>query len=415
MEENYSLVDENSIDVVDEVETPAEKEFEAEPLDEVPSRKKAKKELKKERKRQKLRFKYLEKPDIKYRGPLSYRHLRMLAWVALAFTQMSTLNTISMLFFPDNTILGPIGTIGIEYLADLTVPLFMIATFATILNKNKTLKTALSFYFAAWLGVGLVFVLIYHRYVSGALTILKGTEYDASVYFGDKFGAKAERNVFADLLALTSFYFFLTYEPKKHFQGKKIFFFRSLLLIPLGVAFFSYYVKVQSNFDRVELPFEVYPFLTTKPPLLYFLFIGISVILKRKERLFKKIGATKKQFYSYTKTNRNSLYVSIRISLLLFIVSLIDILSLIAYIIFRLAKDPNPGDESFLIYFTDAGNYEIGQCMGVMIAIPVILLFSYNRKFEDRTADLIIPIIGIALFAWVNIEGIYQIIRRIFM
>ena len=161
MEENFSVLDEEET----EVETINENESidDTNNFEKPKSKRQIKKELKKERKREKLRFKYLERPDIKYRGPLSYRHLRFLAWVALAFSQMAVLDSFALAWFPDNGILGPIGSIAISYIADLTIPLFIIATFATILNKNKSFKNVLVFYFVAWLGVGLAFVVIDQR------------------------------------------------------------------------------------------------------------------------------------------------------------------------------------------------------------------------------------------------------------
>ncbi len=411
MDENYSEVAVNELDesdIHDEVEVVESSDV---VIEKPKSKRQIKKELKKEKKIKKLKFKYLERPDIKYRGPLSYRHLRFLAWFFLALTQMATLNNICVSIFPDNPILGPIGGVAMDFIVDLTVPLFMIATFATILNRNKSFKNILVFYFASWLGLGLVIVLIYQRYISAALSYLEGSQYAASVVFGNHFGHLVEKNVFADLLALTSFYFFIAYDPKKHFQGKKICIFRMFAIIPLAVAFFSYIVKVQSNFGRMELPFEVYPFLTTKPPLLYFLFIGISLVLKRTERIFVKIGSSKKQFLKYSLTNRNSLSISIRISILVFIISLLDILIFAVYGTYKLYVNRDI-DYDLLLLYADASNYEIGQCAGLMFVIPFILLFSYNRRYSDKTTDLIIPIIGLALLAWVYIEGIYQIIRR---
>ena len=37
----------------------------------------------------KLRKKYLESPDIKYQGPLSYRALRIIAWLSMGFVQIA--------------------------------------------------------------------------------------------------------------------------------------------------------------------------------------------------------------------------------------------------------------------------------------------------------------------------------------
>ena len=49
---------------------------------------KEKKRIKKEKKKAQIRAKLFNKKDIKYRGLLSYRHLRIIAWISLAVGQM---------------------------------------------------------------------------------------------------------------------------------------------------------------------------------------------------------------------------------------------------------------------------------------------------------------------------------------
>ena len=51
-----------------------------------------------EKRLEKLRKKLLNPNDIKYQGPLSYRYLRIIAWIAFAFTQILALAAISRNF-----------------------------------------------------------------------------------------------------------------------------------------------------------------------------------------------------------------------------------------------------------------------------------------------------------------------------
>ena len=48
----------------------------------------------KEKRNAKLVAKYTSTEDIKYRGPLSYRYLRMIAWIAFALAQLVSLYNI---------------------------------------------------------------------------------------------------------------------------------------------------------------------------------------------------------------------------------------------------------------------------------------------------------------------------------
>ena len=55
----------------------------------------SKKEKKKLKREEKLKKKFFFEQDIKYRGPLSYRYLRVIAWASIAITQALTVNNIS--------------------------------------------------------------------------------------------------------------------------------------------------------------------------------------------------------------------------------------------------------------------------------------------------------------------------------
>ena len=49
----------------------------------------------KEARRERLRKKYFKENDIKYQGPLSYRFLRIFAWIAIAIGQVALLNSLA--------------------------------------------------------------------------------------------------------------------------------------------------------------------------------------------------------------------------------------------------------------------------------------------------------------------------------
>lgn len=335
--------------------------------------------------------------DIKYVGPLSYRYLRLIAWFSLALSQLLIINTVCINIAHTELVSGAWYVI-VTIIASLYVPLFIMATFATILNKNNTYKSVLIFYTVAYLGISLGIVFVYRRYLFGIVSTIFE---DPDMTAGSLIGRKFEINVFADLLALSLFNFFINYNPKKFFAGKKIIIFRLLSIIPIAVALVSYLLKCLEGLEMIMLPFEIFPFLTTKPPLLYLLFIVLSIWIKRREKIFTKRGYTEEDYNKFTKTNKNSLDFSKKVCILFLIISAIDFVLLIftGVLAYMQGLDVD--------YYWNM--FQIGNCAATVIAIPVILLFSYTKKYDDTKLDLIVPLIGLGMVAFAYIEGIYQV------
>ena len=154
----------------------------------------SKKEKKKLKREEKLKKKFFFEQDIKYRGPLSYRYLRLIAWASIALTQALTVNNLSGLLLEKPLISGAFEIVLILFSA-LSVPLFIIATFSTILNRSKPIKNVIIFYLAAYLGFALAIIIVYYRYVNNLLISLGlDNETIKSVSIG--LGNKLEINVF---------------------------------------------------------------------------------------------------------------------------------------------------------------------------------------------------------------------------
>ena len=90
---------------------------------------------KKKRRRKKLHEINTEN-DIKFRGPLSYRHLRIFAWVFLAMAQVGAFLSIASKIDPVWG--GGIAWITnlMSFFGDLTLPMFLFAAFAVIDRKS---------------------------------------------------------------------------------------------------------------------------------------------------------------------------------------------------------------------------------------------------------------------------------------
>ena len=359
----------------------------------------SKKELKKRKKLIKQKKKFFFKEDIKYRGPLSYRYLRIFAWIAVAVTQVIILNNVSVL--PEKIINENVEVYVLGFIASLSVPLFIIATISTIINRSKSIKSILIFYGAAYLALAISIVFLYYRYVNNLLIKL-GTSAENVQKLNDELGNKLEVNVFADLLAMAIFYFFTMYSPKKHLLGKKRFTYRFLALVPIIFGIVSYVVKSLSNLGICQLPFAVKPFLATKSPMIYVLFIVIVYWLKLREKKYLKLGGTKEQYKVFEQTNRNSLSFAIFLSVLCLILSVVDsILYLLPFML----------QDSELYFYMSA--FGIGENSGLFIAIPIILLFSYTRRHKNSSIDIIIILGGVGIVALTYIEMIYEIVIRL--
>ena len=344
----------------------------------------------KDKKRIKLMHKLLSEKDIKYRGIMSYRYLRIFAWISLAIAQYCLIMSLGLSFFSKNLsypgwIFNVLVAIG-----QLSIPFFLLASFSVILSRNRTYKSLVLFYGAAYFLVAIAIIIIYDRYIGKIIYEISHSSEATKNVIISIFNKKTDFNVFGDLFILTLFNFFLNYELKKNVSVRKVVLFRCLAAIPLTFALGSYILTVLTKFEFITLPFEVYPFLTTKSPLIYLIFICMSLWIKNRERIFVKLGATKKEYNDFLKTNKNSLSFSIHVCILFLFVSFIDIL--------------------LTIFVPMASNYNLGQCASLFIAIPFILLFSYSKTHQEKTTDLIIPFIGILLLVFAYGEAIYEII-----
>lgn len=348
---------------------------------------------------------FMDGKDIKYNAPLSYRYLRALAWISFAVTQILFLNNhISSAYA--SLFSNKFSGMFIDLFADMSMPLFLIASFAYIMHNRKASHSITISYFVYYVGIALAEIFILRRYIISIMTAM-GMDADAMArILGSLLGQKVQINIFADLFILTAFNFFLNAKPKKWFVGKKLIILRLMSIIPIAFAVFSFVVRYKAGKGTIELPIDVYAFLTTKSPMVYGIFIFLSLWTKRRERMFKKFGGTDAEYNAFLRTRKNSWAYSLHISKLFFWFALLDI---IMYI-FALIQGEIAGlpEEIVYSYLSSIG---LGQCAGLGFAIPFILLFSYNKTYKDTTLDIIIPVVGIGLVAFVYIEGIYEVVK----
>ena len=346
--------------------------------------------------------------DIKYVGPLSYRHLRILAWITLAIAQFLLLSNISQSISGIPIINNEIFYNSLDLISSLSTPFFLLAMFATIFNRKKTYRSTLIIYALAYLAISFGFLFIFNRYILMLGTRMGFDVYEMETTFSNHFGSKAQINVFADLLSLTLIHFFINYIPTKYFKGNKIIIFRLLVILPLIYLTISYILIGLNSAGTIILRLETFPFLASKSPVVHILFITLSTLMKNREKLFLRNGGTKEKYAKYLNTNKNSLSFSIQASILFAIFSLIDFILLIS--IMALSQMNGMNVEQSISFATDLG---FGKSSLLFIAIPFILLFSYKKTHKDGYGDIIVPLIGLGLIGFAYIEGIYEIIINI--
>eukprot|EP00833_Pecoramyces_ruminatium_P017253 jgi/Orpsp1_1/1191285/evm.model.d7180000084688.1 len=355
------------------------------------SKKKLQKRSKSQIQLEKLKKKYLNPVDIKYRGPLSYRYLRIISWTSLAFGQFSLFNSICVNTFKTKLINDTFQVI-FSLLSGLSTPLFIIVSFGLILSGRKSFKYFLLFYGLSYLGLGLSFVMFYMRYINGLFAKLgAGTKFlDIVKTFCIN---KADVNTFADLFLYVLFHYFINYNPKKHFLGKKIIIFRLFSLLPVTIVIISFILKIKMALSKLNLPFFIFPFLTTKSPLVFTLFVVLSFWIKYRKRIFMKMGASEEDYSHYLTTNRNSLSFSTHLSAIICIYAVIDFFLLFfLVIIYIVLRDETQDTFDYIIK-----SYGVGECLSLLLCIPFILLYSYTKQHSNSAIDIFINIFGLGM------------------
>ena len=363
---------------------------------------------KKEKRRDKIKRRLLKEEDIKYQGPLSYCALRIIAWFTIALGQIAFLNALGQHLFSWNP-LGDTLQGLFSIIASLSTPLFIVASFGLVLNRKRPYWVFIATYGMAFLGIGLGVSFVYFRYING-LFIKIGL--DQTFLLGlvtNLIQEKIQVNVFADLFAFSLFNFFVNYSPKKVFVNKKLIIFRLFAILPIAFILASYVIKILSGTAGLNLSFYFYPFLATRSPVIFLIFVIASLWTKNRERIFLRLGASKEEYQRFLLTNRNSLSFSISLSLIILISVVLDIiLFIVLFFVYAIAENM-PTD----LFIDTISLYEVGQSITLLLAIPILFLYSYTRTHKNSIFDVVIPIAGVGLCALVYIEGLYQFIVKL--
>ena len=179
-------------------------------------------------------------------------------------------------------------------------------------------------------------------------------------------------NVFLDLFLCTSFYFFMDYTPKK-LRGGKLLLFRCCGVFPITYLILGMVISGlnRSNWANIQIPLEVVALLPSRklPGILLFLFMVLYVKFHRAE--LTERGFTPEEMRQYQLSNRDSWHFGLFISLMLILLSLADY---------------------GLSFVPGLSGWSIGSSTTLYVAVPFILLFSYNRKVKCKFLDALVPV-----------------------
>ena len=153
--------------------------------------------------------------DIRYRGPLSYRHMMILGWLCIFLSQVSLiLSTVGKLEPGIAEAGAGLITVG-SYASSLFMPFLLLANFSRILSSKQQFKKLLLTYGGLAVAMGFALPLVYEHYVKGvaATAAQVSPEFEGQLLalFQDnvfKNGYLAY-NLFIDLFLCTLFMFFL--------------------------------------------------------------------------------------------------------------------------------------------------------------------------------------------------------------
>ena len=390
---------------------PTPEEFDVK--DDNKSNKKAKKDV-----RLKLKYRTHEN-DISYRAPLSYRHLRILAWIFLAVTQIGTVFSIASKVDTTSGFDYATGSSIIEFFSSFPFVLFLLANFGIILRNRNNFRYLFVFYGGVMVGMYVLANLVVLHYVYGSIhTMVPDTSFkDVSIMAAlalMHMGTTGYMfNLFVDLFLCVLTVFFVFYCPKhKYLQGKNVIFFRALVIIPIAYEIASIVIKQYTLLGVINIPSYVFFLLTSKPPLTFAAFFIVTIILKVREYRFLKLyNFDYKLLEENISTRAHSFRTSITIAIVFVIISHVDFIIMITYMIVEAVKLGEVDDIAFDFILERAQSIGLGGSTTLFLVAPIALLYSYTKVHQNKKIDSFLPIIGIGLVVFTIVEGLYLTLR----
>lgn len=371
--------------------------------------------------------------DLRYRAPLSYRHMMMLGWLCIVLQQLSSI--LSFAGKLDPGVAASSGAmIGIgDFAGGLFMPFLLLANFSKILTSRKQFKSQLLMYGGLSVVMGLALVVVYEHFVKG----IANTAAQLDPELGDgvlnlfrkevfKDGYLAY-NMFIDLFLCTLFMFFLTYQFKRPVGRGWMIGFRLLAILPVAYELACIVVKAMCKHGDLTLPMYASSFLSTKPPMTFAAFMALALYVKRQETVFFNSGRSYEEYERFLETNDNSLRFSIHACKIFVIAAAVDLVIFFTFFLLmttgdvlaagEMAEQILENEETLkdMTYRTMsvAQAAGFGQSLVLLFVAPFVLLFSYTKKHKDTKMDMLIPMIGVALIVALYVEALFQAVCQV--
>lgn len=333
--------------------------------------------------------KLLNRNDVKYKAPFSYRSLRIIGFILLFFAQAYIIYGIVSKITVDypNWVDSLANTLQI--LSQFALPLFLAANFCIIMSDKKSILKRLVFYSLFALLIYISIVLLHYRYMHGIFNAILKDKASANEISNEVglllYGKIVNYNVFVDLALFSLFYLFFFYTPQKIKTKRGLIAFRSMSILPILFAVASSILYFFNIIGYIDLPVAILAIMPCRSLTIYVIFVILSIVIKIREIKFLSWGGTREEYNNYLKTRRNSLEISTLASIIIFVVCVIDFLIMCI----------NP-----LVLL-----YGIGYNIYMIPIIPVIMLLDYKKQPKNKLLDILIPAIFIACVIILYFEG----------
>lgn len=333
--------------------------------------------------------------DIAYKGPLSYVHLRIIAWIGMFILELFTIilysNADKFISQIEDGNMGFVSLIGnLGFLGANATSCFVIASFAVILQEKEKYKSLLQIYALLAAGIAGLYYLAYFFDGVGLISLL-GPVVQESINELWNYTEGMGFNLFIDVFLYTLSWFFVNYTPNKFFQGKKLLIFRLFSILPIVYVLLFTVLKALKYAGIIQISRLLYPIMPTNTVFQTIIFVFLLIYIKYRERRFILNGGTVEVYNKTLETNSNSLRFSVICSSGFFIAGIIGlVLSLTERFV----------AESCILFVTDLylvlGVYSYSA---YLMMVPLILLFSYTRRPRKESVDVLVTVGGLFVLA----------------
>lgn len=112
------------------------------------------------KRRKSSNFERTAENDIRFRGPLSYRHLMIIGWICISFMILGILTNLGISLDPKSPKwMFTLNSVSVV-IGQFAIPLFLLSNFCIILDEKKTYKQLLMKYAGLTLLVVVLYVVI---------------------------------------------------------------------------------------------------------------------------------------------------------------------------------------------------------------------------------------------------------------